>query len=510
MQLETGWIISHISRRITLFYGGFQAFSGGVSLAIPAPSYTISVILPSGGTTDLPDVFQCRRIRNGIDRNSGLPEPQATFQQRVKTLASMKGVLMKNRWQLLWSGAALLAVLAFPGSMSARNGQDCLPELDPACTAEVPLLAGQYMDVGSIVVQRSTDEVCVTYLLSEDSLADGLLIYETHLAIGDELVDIPQTKGNKWGTNPIPGQFPYSESFCEGVPCVSFCFLLEDLGLVDVETLYIAAHAVVGIVEMDVVYMMETAWGEGSRFNERGNWGMYFMFEPCWYDIIPSYIGYEDNPSNCDFDYNDFGMDFRGVEYYSGDTLLSIELQFCARVNRAENLHDIHILRSLKGDYTYSLVRDHLAMGTETAGGVDIPGSGDFDVILFDTERWPNDASQVVDQIVTITIVMNADNELNKLGDLGPAPRFDLCNRFSLYDPYLVNRSTGATIPIDSFRPANPPLPMGDYDVPCILVIPQCNWPHPDEAVTITGPFPMFYDYYSTQSPDYADWWVVP
>ncbi|NDV62212.1 hypothetical protein G0Q06_07115 [Puniceicoccales bacterium CK1056] len=418
---------------------------------------------------------------------------------------------MKNRWRIVWSGTALLAVLAFPGSVSAQNGQDCLPELDPDCSAEVRLLAGQSMDVGSIVIQRSTDEVCVTYLLSEESLVDGMLIYETHLAIGDELVDIAQTQGNKWGTNPIPGQFPYGESFYEGVPCVSFCLLLSDLGLVDVETLYIAAHAVVGIVDDSIEYMMETAWGEGSRFNERGNWGMYIMFEPCWFEIVPSYVGYEDNPSNCDFDYNDFGMDFMGVETYVGDVLRTIELQFCARVNRAENLHDIHILRSLKGNYTYSLVRDHVAMGTETVGGVDIPGSGDFDVVLFDTERWPNDASQVLDQIVTITITMDVGNDLNKLGDFGPAPRFDLSDRFSLYDPYMVNRSLGMIEShMTNVRLAKPPLPAGIYEVPCVLVIPECDWPHPDEAVTITGPYPMFYDYYSTQLPAYKYWWDLP
>lgn len=417
---------------------------------------------------------------------------------------------MKNRWHMFWAGCAFMGVLAFAGSAVARDGQDCLPDLDPSCSAEVRLLAGQYMDVGSVVVQRSMDELCVTYLLSEEALAKGMLIYETHLAIGDELADIPQTKGNKWGTNPIPGQFPYSESFCEGVPCVSFCFYLEDLGLMDVESLYIAAHAVVGIMDDTMFCMKETAWGEGSRFNERGNWGMYFMFEPCWYELVPSYIGYEDNPSNCDFDYNDFGMDFMGVEIYAGDVLKRIELQFCARVNRAENLHDIHIMRALKGDYTYELIRNHVATGNETVAGPGTVGSGDFDVVLFDTVRWPNDPAQVMDETVTINIVMDEGNDLNKLGDFGPAPRFDLCDRFSLYDPYLVNRTTGAMIPIDSFRPAKPPLPAGEYDVPCILVITQCCWPHPDEAVTITGPYPLYYDYYSTQSPMYADWWMVP
>jgi hypothetical protein len=402
------------------------------------------------------------------------------------------GVLVKNRWHITWAGAAFLAALAFPGSLSAQM-DDCLPTLDPDCRAEVRLLAGQYMDVGTIVMQRDAEEVCVTYMLNESALEAGWLIYETHLAIGTTKDDIPQTKGNKWGTNPIPGKFPYGECFRDGVVCWSVCFLLHDLGFVPGDTLYIAAHAVVGRFVRSERFKTETAWGEGERFNERGNWGMYIEFLECEVELVPSYIGYEDNNTGCDFDYNDFGMDFWGLETYEGGILRTIEMTFISRIYFAWYHHDIHIERYLDplSVYTYDLFRDHAAAGHETMGGVGVAGSGLFDVVLFDTDPWT--APDMTARTVEITVHLADD--LNTLADYGPAPRFDLCSRFSLYDPYMYNYDTGLDISIVNMKTAVSPLPAGGYTVPCILVIPQCCWPYPDEAETITGPYPEFYDY---------------
>lgn len=418
---------------------------------------------------------------------------------------------MKNHWSIIRAGVVIFAASAFAGNLMAQDGLDCVPELDPDCSAEVDLIAGQSMDVGTVLIQQTADTVCVTYLLDEGVLAEGMLIHETHLAIGTDLADIPQTKGNKWGTNPIPGNFPYKGTLKGGgSPCWNICIPLVDIGYEPGDTLYVAAHAVVGIVDDCGPYMTETAWGDGTRFNERGNWGMYIVVEPCWVELVPSYIGYEDNDADCDFDYNDFGMDFMGVETYAGGILRMIQLEFTARVNRAGFEHNIHIFRSLKGDYTYTLLRDHVPVGNETMVVPDTAGSGDFDVILFDTTRWANDPSQVLGHTVTITIVMDEANVENTLADFGPAPRFDLGTRFSLYDPWMENQILPYDPTIASMKPAVPDLPAGDYSVPCIIVVPQCDWPHPDEGEIITNPYPEFYDYYSTQSPAYADWWMTP
>jgi hypothetical protein len=417
---------------------------------------------------------------------------------------------MKANSRLLRTWAVLGTTLLAACGLWSQDGVDCYPIPDADCSLEVPLLAGQYVEVGSVVVQSSGTMVCVTYELSEDALLEGWLLHETHLAITATKEDIPQTKGNKWGTNPIPGHFPYCDTFVEGVPCWSVCIDVADLGLEEGDVVTIAAHAVVGMVLEDQCFVTETAWGEGMRFNERGNWGMYFSYTLCQPPVIvTSYIGYEDIPSQCDFDYNDFGMDMTVRETYDGDILKSIEMEFKARVNRAENLHDIHILRPLTGDYTYSVARSEAAFGNEEPEGTDIPGSGDFDVVLFDTEAWPNDDTQLMGQEVHIMVVIDENNLANTKSDVGPAPRFDLSERFSLYEPWMHNRSSGAHIMLANTKPAVSPLPSGGYMVPCIIVIPTFDWPHPDEGVTITGPYPLFDDYYSTQLPMYADWWEV-
>ena len=72
----------------------------------------------------------------------------------------------------------------------------------------VNLMAGQHINVGQVsVVTKSDTEICVTYSLSENALESGWRIYETHLAISDDLDGIP-TKGPG---NPAPGQFPYGD-----------------------------------------------------------------------------------------------------------------------------------------------------------------------------------------------------------------------------------------------------------------------------------------------------------
>ena len=426
---------------------------------------------------------------------------------------------MKQPGLFLKMGGALLAALLMCGGLSAQTGYDCLPMIvDPDCEREVPLLAAQDMEVGVVVVQSNELEVCVTYILSEEALADGWLLYEAHLAVALELGDIPQTAGNKFGTNPIPGLFPDQETLMEGVPCLTFCIPLADLEAEPGDMLYIAAHAVVGYWEDDML-MTETAWGEGNRFNERGNWGMYFMYTLCEPDeptVTTSYIGYEDRDAGFDFDYNDFGMDFGAIETYSGDVLTQINMTFVARVNRAGDVHDIHIKRLLEGNYTYTIIRpDHTAEGTEALPVTDQAGSGPLDVILFDTVNWPNSALQEMGQ--TVIVIVDLLTDLNTVDDIAAAPRFDIDADFSLYDPYMYNRTQGNTVNIAHWVPAHAPLAMfGDpaaygYEVPSILVVPVADWAHPAETEPIVTPYPDFDDYYFTASPPlYEDWWVAP
>lgn len=103
--------------------------------------------------------------------------------------------------------------------------------------AQYPLYAGQTMLVGYVYVCSDGSSLTVTY----DTSSTGWLISETHLAVGDQLNDIPQRNGN-----PPPGQFPYKSYHDPYVTTVSYSIPKSAIGPIDVgDTVYIAAHAVV-------------------------------------------------------------------------------------------------------------------------------------------------------------------------------------------------------------------------------------------------------------------------
>ena len=124
-----------------------------------------------------------------------------------------------------------------------------------------PLYAGQHDLVGEVLVWDDGETLCVKYVLDPAIFADGWGITETHLAVGHEVGDIPQTKKG----NPIPGVFLYGDDELEGEESWEICILFDDLGVeesgdLDVECgdeLVIAAHAVVkklgGLEGLDLI-----------------------------------------------------------------------------------------------------------------------------------------------------------------------------------------------------------------------------------------------------------------
>jgi len=117
---------------------------------------------------------------------------------------------------------------------------------------------------------------------------------------------------------------------------------------------------------------------------------MYFMCQLCESVVVPSCVGYEDSPTEYDFDYNDFGMDFNVTEEYDGDVLRVIVAEMIARL--------------LKGACTYTIERDHAPYGYEVGVMSDVAGFGNFDVVAFDTARWPNSPTQVMGEYLRISI----------------------------------------------------------------------------------------------------------
>lgn len=150
---------------------------------------------------------------------------------------------------LLWS--LLFAVTAW--------AQDCFS-----------LLAGQYTNIGQVCVSNDKDFLYVKYQTQDEWLLNDL-----HLYVGTSLDALPVTKKG----NPKIGNFPYSE---EGVNTNYFEFKLplSILGTIDCgASISIAAHASVQRLLDGGSYQEETAWSEGTRFVEKGNWGTYSVYE---------------------------------------------------------------------------------------------------------------------------------------------------------------------------------------------------------------------------------------
>lgn len=136
---------------------------------------------------------------------------------------------------------------------------------EEACgeATSVTLLAGQYTEAGLVTVWNDADSVYVRY-----STTDGWQLKETHLAVALDIGGIPSNKSG----NPVVGKFAYKTTHEAGVTEYTYAIALADVGATDGSELFIAAHGVV----VQAGGGSETAWGEGTRFEDQGNWGMYF------------------------------------------------------------------------------------------------------------------------------------------------------------------------------------------------------------------------------------------
>ena len=146
---------------------------------------------------------------------------------------------------------------------------ECVVPPQECETFTFELIAGQNIDAGDISVTNDADNLTITI-----TTQDGWSLSETHVSVQDSEDDIPQ---NKKG-NPIPGHFEYSETHDPNVESYEIVIPLDDLPGND-GSRTIAVHAVVQQVENGEVVAEETAWGDGSRFVDKGNWATYFEYE---------------------------------------------------------------------------------------------------------------------------------------------------------------------------------------------------------------------------------------
>ena len=149
----------------------------------------------------------------------------------------------------------------------------------PTDAFKTDLLAGQTLDVGDVLVWNDGTTLYIKYAITDPDWC----LTETHLAVATTLDSIPQNKND----NPIPGHFPYNH---EDLGCITsdlYIIPLSEVGAGGIECeelLYIAAHALVqkqiGIDESGMlIFQTESAWADGIRFTDRGNWATYFTYK---------------------------------------------------------------------------------------------------------------------------------------------------------------------------------------------------------------------------------------
>lgn len=235
------------------------------------------------------------------------------------------------------------------------------------------------------------------------------------------------------------------------------------------------------------------------------------------------YIGYEDW-YNGDFDYNDFGMTFSVTEVYNANyELLGVTMTFEAVVFDSGMRHLIHIARPFNGGYTYTVTRSTPAYpnvltlwdgatGQEKAGG-SYSGTGPLDVTLFNTAKYTYPQKQIGETV--IVDVLLDDPSLNpktvltppRSYDVGSGDFYDLDPIMANYDPweegtlYSCRFHIQDTQVISSTSNQNGEvIPIGT-ETPMILVVPHTDWIPPFESTTITGPYGLFNDFYTTGLP---------
>jgi hypothetical protein len=140
-----------------------------------------------------------------------------------------------------------------------------LPVAVSADPDSAPLMAGQTMYVGDVLVWDDGYTLYVKYVITDPDWC----ITETHLQIATSLELIPQKNGN-----PIPGHFEKNDEH-NCVPEVLYTYDLSEYGWGTGTYLYIAAHAVVQMPCQPGAE--ETAWADGYDFPGK-NWATYFGY----------------------------------------------------------------------------------------------------------------------------------------------------------------------------------------------------------------------------------------
>lgn len=133
-------------------------------------------------------------------------------------------------------------------------------------TTTIDLMAGQHTDIGSIEIFNDQDSLYIVYLTNS-----GWTLKLTHLTVG-QWSEIPVNGSG----NPKIGHFPYSEIHSPSTDTAVYSISFNDLNWGENDCLYVAAHAEAVMLNANGHQIRaETAWGDGTRFVNRGSWAMY-------------------------------------------------------------------------------------------------------------------------------------------------------------------------------------------------------------------------------------------
>ena len=170
------------------------------------------------------------------------------------------------------SSTLTTAVAAFVAAIVSTSA--CMPLDNSAGNANdghFVLLADQNIPVGMVIVTSYADEIFVEYELNGD-----WCLIETHVHSGIALDDFPLAGRSG---NPVPGDFAHRASHA----CVQHYEEIVPLGKWDPESpkRLIAAKA---SIEQVNGRRSATAWADGERFTDRGNWATYFEY------VVPTYL----------------------------------------------------------------------------------------------------------------------------------------------------------------------------------------------------------------------------
>lgn len=160
----------------------------------------------------------------------------------------------------------------------------CLAGSDPKTGAVCfPLMAAQHFNVGHVCVTLETVND-VTYVRvttttkqeSSDPFELGWVLEDVKFWLSNDLGSAVTTNAG----NPIPGRFPYTCEVKSGISCSSTVPLSDLFDLSNVlepcnKQLWLSVHADVQKQILGDYVLEETAWGNGTRYTDRGSWGMY-------------------------------------------------------------------------------------------------------------------------------------------------------------------------------------------------------------------------------------------